>query len=145
MPSTGKTSRSDADILWAPPPDVREWSRIGRYLRWLEERRGLSFAGYDDLWRWSVTDLDGFWASIWEYFEVGPPVASGEVPSPVLVERAMPGARWFPTATLNYAAHLLREAGEDGAAAVLARSQARGPVHLTAGDLPGPAARARAG
>jgi acetoacetyl-CoA synthetase len=145
MRSTGKTSSDD--VLWAPPPDVREHSRIGHYLRWLEEHRGLTFADYHDLWEWSVTDLDAFWTTVWEYFEVGPPVtpASAPAPTPALAERAMPGARWFPTATLNYAAHMLREAGDDERLAVLARSQARGPVDLTAGELRRQVARARAG
>jgi acetoacetyl-CoA synthetase len=145
MPSTGKTSSSD--VLWAPPADVREHSRIGHYLRWLEERRGLSFAGYHDLWEWSVTDLDAFWTTVWEYFEVGPPVtaSSAPAPSPALAHRAMPGTRWFPTATVNYAAHMLREAGADERVAVLARSQTRGPVDLTAGELRRQVAGARAG
>ncbi|HEV7537050.1 MAG TPA: acetoacetate--CoA ligase, partial [Acidimicrobiia bacterium] len=128
------------DVLWSPPADVREHSRIGRYLLWLEQHRGLTFAGYDDLWEWSVTDLDAFWTTVWEYFDVGSPT-----PSPALAARAMPGARWFPTATVNYAAHMLREAGADGALAVLARSQTRGPVDLTAGQLRRQVARARAG
>jgi acetoacetyl-CoA synthetase len=148
MRSTGKISSSDAgDVLWEPPADVREHSRLGRYLRWLEERRGLTFAGYPDLWEWSVTELDAFWTTMWEYFDVGPPVvpASTPAPAPALAERAMPGARWFPTATLNYAAHMVREAGDDGAVAVLARSQTRGPVDLTAGDLRQQVAAARAG
>src|SRR5438105_5382221 len=131
MRSTGKTSSSDADpggrVLWAPPADVREHSRIGDYLRWLEEHRGLRFAGYPDLWEWSVTDLDAFWTTIWEYFDVGPPVVPSPTPAPApaLAERAMPGARWFPTARLNSAAHLLRDAGADDDVAVLARSQTR--------------------
>ena len=73
---------------------------------WLEEHRGLKFAGYSDLWEWSVTELDAFWTTIWEYFDVGTPV-----PQPALADRAMPGARWFPTARLNYAAHMLRPGG----------------------------------
>jgi acetoacetyl-CoA synthetase len=135
------------DVLWSPPADVRQHSRIGRYLRWLEEHRGLRFAGYHDLWEWSVTDLDAFWTTIWEYFEVGPPftAASAPAPAPALAERAMPGARWFPTARLNYAAQLLRGAGNDGDVAVLARSQTRGPVDLTAGELRRQVARARVG
>ncbi len=119
---------------------MRANSRLGDYLRWLEKHRGLTFGGYSDLWEWSVTDLDGFWTTIWEYFDVGSPV-----PAPALAERAMPGARWFPTARLNYAAHMLREAGEDEQVAVLARSQTRGPVDLTAGELRAQVARARAG
>ena len=67
------------DVLWTPPADVRERSRIGDYLRWLREHRGLDFADYDELWRWSVTDLDAFWRSIWDHFEVvahTPPTAT---------------------------------------------------------------------
>src|SRR5687767_2196571 len=135
------------DVLWAPPPDVRERSRLGHYLRWLEEHRGLTFADYGALWSWSVADLDAFWTTIWEYFEVGPPVTASSIPAPApaLAERSMPGARWFPAATLNYAAHMLREAGGDDDVAVLARSQTRGPVDLTAGELRRQVGACRAG
>src|SRR5438270_6021783 len=145
MRSTGKTSSSD--ILWAPPADVREHSRIGHYLRWLEEHRGLMFASYHDLWEWSVTDLDAFWTTIWEYFDVGPPVVPSSTPAPALPARTMPAARWFPPARRTYAPPMLREAGggSDDEVAVLARSQAREPVDLTAGELRRQAARARAG
>ena len=57
-------------VLWTPPADVRETTEIGRYLAWLERERGLAFADYESLWRWSVDDLDGFWSSIWEFFQV---------------------------------------------------------------------------
>ena len=134
------------DVLWVPPADVLEHSRIGHYLRWLEEHRSLTFPDYHALWEWSVTDLDAFWTTMWEYFRIGPPVtASSAPPAPALAERSMPGARWFPDATLNYAAHLLREAGDEEQVAVLGRSQARGPVDLTAGELRRQVARCRAG
>jgi acetoacetyl-CoA synthetase len=89
--------------MWAPSPERVERANLTRYLRWLRDRRGLSFGSYDELWRWSVDDLDGFWSSIWEFFEVG-----GPAPSPALGERQMPGARWFPGATLNHAELSLR-------------------------------------
>jgi len=38
---------------------------ITRYQDWLQEERNLSFENYDALWRWSTSDLDGFWDSIW--------------------------------------------------------------------------------
>ncbi|HJW62668.1 MAG TPA: hypothetical protein VJ849_04155, partial [Actinomycetes bacterium] len=57
--------------MWAPSPERVERANLTRYLRWLRDRRGLSFGSYDELWRWSVDDLDGFWTSIWEFFEVG--------------------------------------------------------------------------
>ncbi|MFG1762794.1 acetoacetate--CoA ligase [Micromonospora parva] len=120
------------DMLWAPPADVRERSRIGAYLRWLREHRGLDFADYDALWRWSTTDLDGFWRSIWDHFEV----IAHTPPTATLAQRGMPGARWFPGATLNYAENVLRMPGRaDDDPVVIAHSQTRPPVTLTAGEL----------
>ena len=76
---------------------------MARYLRWLKQTRGLEFGSYDALWQWSVTDLEGFWGSIWEFFGV-----RGRHPySRVLADRRMPGARWFEGARLNYAEHAL--------------------------------------
>ena len=68
---------------------------------------GLTFADYDALWRWSVTDLAGFWRSIWDYFDV----VAHTPPTATLADRRMPGARWFPGATLNYAENVLRMPG----------------------------------
>ncbi|MCG5468620.1 acetoacetate--CoA ligase [Micromonospora sp. LAH09] len=120
------------DMLWAPPADVREQSRIGAYLRWLREHRGLDFADYDALWRWSTTDLDGFWRSIWDHFEV----VAHTPPTATLAERGMPGARWFPGATLNYAENVLRMPGRgDDDPVVIAHGQTRPLVTLTAGEL----------
>ena len=84
--------RDDRGVLWTPPPDVRETTEIGRYLAWLERERGLTFAGYDELQRWSVDDLAGFWSSIWDFFEV-----KAHAPySTVLASDAMPGAVVVP-------------------------------------------------
>ena len=127
-------------VLWNPAPDVRERTRIGDYLRWLKETRSLDFADYDALWRWSVTELEAFWESVWAYFGVLSPTP----PTAVLAERRMPGARWFPGATLNYAEHALRQAGEGPA--IYARSQTRtGDVTLTGTDLADQVASAAAG
>ncbi|MEU2612782.1 acetoacetate--CoA ligase [Micromonospora sp. NPDC007271] len=120
------------DVLWTPPADVRERSRIGDYLRWLAEHRGLEFADYDALWRWSVTDLDAFWRSIWDYFDV----VAHTPPTGTLADRGMPGARWFPGATLNYAENVLRMPGRaDDDPVVIAYGQTRAPETLTAAEL----------
>ncbi|MEV7229424.1 acetoacetate--CoA ligase [Polymorphospora sp. NPDC051019] len=130
------------EILWTPRADVREHTRIGDYLRWLGERRGLDFADYDELWRWSVTDLDAFWRSIWDYFEV----IAHTAPTATIEDPAMPGTRWFPGATLNYAEHVLRMPGlADDAPVVVAHSQTRAPVTLTAAQLRERVRRVRAG
>lgn len=80
--------------------------RIKLYQDWLARERGLEFADYDELWRWSTTELSAFWQSIWDHFQV-------ESPTParcVLEAPVMPSAVWFPGAQVNYARHLLRHA-----------------------------------
>jgi acetoacetyl-CoA synthetase len=88
--------------------------QIRHYQNWLQATRGLSFDNYDALWRWSVTDLDGFWQSIWDYFEVQSPTPH----TAVLGRRSMPGAEWFPGAQGNYAQQVFRHAAAAGAAGV---------------------------
>ena len=73
--------------------------QIRLYQDWLKRSRGLAFDSYDALWRWSVTDLDAFWASIWEYGGMQSPTPY----SAVLAEERMPGARWFEGAQVNFA------------------------------------------
>ena len=78
--------------------------QIRLYQNWLREQRGLSFERYDDLWRWSVTDLDAFWRSIWDYFDLQSPTPF----TAVLARNTMPGAAWFPGAQVNYAQQVFR-------------------------------------
>lgn len=81
-------------------------SQLHRYQDWLRDTRGLEFDDYDALWRWSVTDLDAFWQSIWEHEGLQSPTPH----SGVLAEDRMPHARWFPGAQVNYATQVLRHA-----------------------------------
>lgn len=128
------------DVLWRPPADVLETSRVGQFAAWLREQRGLDLRDHEALWRWSVEDLDGFWSAIWEFFGV---LDHGTCTG-VLPDRAMPGCRWFPGSLLNYAEHALRGAGApDSEVAVLARSQTRPDLELTWGELRQQVARAR--
>ncbi|MBB6093466.1 acetoacetyl-CoA synthetase [Povalibacter uvarum] len=96
--------------LWRPD-DVRIGrAGITRYRRWLKQRYRLEFADYDALWRWSVTEIEEFWRSVWEFGGV----ISHEPYTQVLDARRMPGAKWFQGATLNYAEHALRHAQLEG-------------------------------
>ena len=132
----------DPEILWRPPADVLERSRVGRYLAWLDDTRGRRFASYDELWRWSVDDLEGFWGSVWEHFAI----QSADGYERVIGDRQMPGAEWFPGARLNYAEHALRlRERSEADVVVLARSQTRPPMTLTARELRDGVSRARAG
>ncbi len=94
----------EGDLLWTPGPERVDRANITAFTRWLAAGRGLEFGDYGSLWRWSVTDLDGFWQAVWDYCGVRASVP----PTAVLGNRAMPGAEWFPGATLNYAEHVLR-------------------------------------
>lgn len=78
--------------------------QIRLYQNWLRDTRGLSFDSYDALWRWSTTDLDAFWQSVWEYSEMQSPTPH----MAVLADRRMPGAKWFEGAQANYAREVLR-------------------------------------
>jgi acetoacetyl-CoA synthetase len=116
--------------LWEPAADLVERSRLTEFMRWLEAERGLRFDGYSELWQWSVDDLDGFWSAIWEFFDVQ---ADGE-PEPVLASREMPGAKWFPNTSLNYAEHVF--AGkDDGEVAILHSSELRELGEIRWGEL----------
>lgn len=98
------TATREGEWLWSPRADFAAQSRLAHYLRWLGETRGLVFADYEALRRWSVTEIEAFWASIWEYFDV----QSSTPYDRVLNARTMPGARWFEGSHVNYAEHLLR-------------------------------------
>ncbi len=90
-------------ILWTPSAARSNNSRLAAYQGWLAEHHGLRFDSYNDLWEWSVTDLDAFWQSICDFFDI-------EFSSPasaVLAKRSMPGAEWFPGAKLNWAEYIL--------------------------------------
>lgn len=109
-----------ADPLWTPSESDIARARITDFARWAGEKHGRSFDGYDDLWHWSISDLEGFWSSIAEYFDV----RFGSPPDRILADASMPGAEWFTGATLNYAEHALRRRGSE--AAILSRSQTTG-------------------
>ncbi|MEX2047119.1 MAG: acetoacetate--CoA ligase [Chloroflexota bacterium] len=111
--------------MWRPTAETVARANITRYLEWLARARGLRFTTYQELWGWSVTDLDAFWASIWEFFRV----RSSRRHERVLARDTMPGATWFPGAELSYAEHGL--ARRDDHPALIARSETRGLEHTT--------------
>jgi acetoacetyl-CoA synthetase len=108
--------------LWEPPAEMVERAVMTRYMR------AHGHGSYDELWRWSVDDLDGFWGSIWEFFGV-----EGSHDR-VLASAEMPGATWFPGAELSYPEHLFR--GKDPAAvAIIHASELREQAEVTWGEL----------
>jgi acetoacetyl-CoA synthetase len=125
------------EILWRPPLDGT--SALERFAAGTPVGAGADYAA---LWEWSVTDLDAFWLAVWRWFA---PPSDGE-PAAALADDAMPGARWFPEVRLSYAEAVLRMPGRaDDDVVVVARSETRPEIRLTAAGLRDLVARVRAG
>ncbi|MDQ6643996.1 MAG: acetoacetate--CoA ligase [Chloroflexota bacterium] len=116
--------------LWEAGEDVKRAANITRYMQWLTREKGLNFQTRDDLWQWSVDHLEDFWASLWEYFHI----QASSPYSAVLLERKMPGAKWFSGATLNYAEHVFRNA-TTSRPALLFRSERHAMVEVSWSEL----------
>ncbi|MGE5292115.1 MAG: acetoacetate--CoA ligase [Micromonosporaceae bacterium] len=101
----------EGDLLWTPSPGQVADANLTAFQAWLARERGKSFDSYDAMWRWSVDDLEGFWQAVWDYAGL----RSSAPHTRVLASRAMPGAKWFPGALLNYAENVLarERPGED--------------------------------
>jgi acetoacetyl-CoA synthetase len=137
---------SEQAPLWEPSREDRDRAELTRFMRWLGERHGRQFADYDELWRWSVEELEQFWAGVWEFFGV----RASRPYRQVLDARRMPGARWFDQAELNYAENMLthRRSGtgrDRDQIAVLHASELRDLDELSWGELSEQVAAAAAG
>jgi len=124
-----------SEIVWQPASADVENANITRFARAV----GVS-GSYDELWRWSTEDLEGFWGAVVDQFGI----QFHEQPTQVLTDRSMPGARWFPGATLNYAEHVFA-AKNDDAIAIQHASELRPLGEWTWGDLRRETARIRTG
>jgi acetoacetyl-CoA synthetase len=95
---------AEGELLWEPSEAVIKSANITRYLQWLSREKGLRFAGYEELWDWSVQHLEEFWESLWDFYGI-----KASTPyRAVLSTRSMPGASWFEGAQLNYTEHVFR-------------------------------------
>jgi acetoacetyl-CoA synthetase len=134
------SSGDPQQAMWTPPVEMMENTEMARFMSWVEGRHGRAFSGYEELWQWSVDQLEEFWADIWEFCEV---VASTPYER-VLGSHEMPGTAWFQGAELNYAENLL--AGHDAAeTAVLHSSELRELAELSWGELNASVAQAAEG
>lgn len=131
-------SPAEGALLWEPSCERKARARMTHFMRFVEHEHGATFAGYDELWRWSVEHLGQFWRTLADYFGVG---LEGEG-EPALVG-TLPDAHWFPAARLNYAELLLRRRDEHVALLALAEDGSR--RSLSYAELCDQVARARAG
>jgi len=120
----------EREVLWTPTPDRIAAANLTRYQAWLAAEHGVQTEDYTALWRWSVDELEQFWATIVEFYDL-----RFDVPgSRVLGRREMPGAEWFPGAQISYAAHIFRDRDPD-ALAVQHASELRDVSAWTWGEL----------
>ncbi len=121
-------------LLWQPSRQRIENSRLTHFIDWLASHREQPFRTYDELWQWSVDDLEGFWSSVWQYFDI----QSSQPCQEILSTHAMPGAQWFRGSRLNFAEQLFRfntDEGSAGKPAIVAESESRAPVTLSWREL----------
>ncbi|MCF1596079.1 acetoacetate--CoA ligase [Streptomyces muensis] len=114
------------DPFFTPAPKTAASSRIADFARHV----GVDGTDYVALHHWSVTRLEDFWGAVWEYFDVDAETSYEQV----LAEEVMPGARWFPGATLNYAHHALRNLAADDVA-IIALDETGAGYEVTGGRL----------
>jgi acetoacetyl-CoA synthetase len=124
---------NEGELLWTPDPATAAASTVSRFMRWHAAERGRSFGSYEELRQWSVTDLEGFWGAVWEFFGV----ESAQPYERVLSARTMPGARWFEGSRVNYAEHMLRHerVAAPGEAALVHSSELRPLAVMTWHEL----------
>ena len=133
----------EPELLWQPDPAQVAGTRMAAFRQWLDDERGVRLADYEALWRWSTGSIEDFWGALAEFLGV----IFHDQPERVLEERKMPGARWFPGATLNYAEHALADGpgkGDDDLALVFEREDSH-REQLTYGELRKQVASVRAG
>jgi acetoacetyl-CoA synthetase len=134
------TTRREPPVLWEPDESFVQRARMREYGDWLSAYHGVDVSSYDELWRWSIGDIEGFWSSIAEFFGV----RFHDAPQAVLERAEMPGARWFAGATLSYPEHIF--AGrDDDAVAIRHASELRPLGALTWAQLRSQTARIQAG
>src|SRR5699024_7128232 len=120
----------EGTLLWEPTESWVKDSNIYQYMRWLKKHKQLHFTNYDDLWQWSVDELETFWESIWEYFDI----QSNKPYKTILTSHEMPGAKWFPEATINYTEHIFQNRDAEKLAIIHA-SEDRETTEITWGEL----------
>ena len=122
---------NEGDLLWSPNNEFVQNSNVSKYIQWLREKGIADCADYGALWRWSVEDIEGFWASLWDYFEI---ISDTPYDKVVDSQEMKPGNRWFVGSKVNLAEHILRNE-RPGEAAMFFLSETRPLGHMNWDEL----------
>ena len=101
-------SITEGTLLWEPSESLKSGANITQYISWLKQEKGLDFDDYHALWQWSVTNIEDFWGTLWDFYEI-----KASKPYTKVLEGKMPAAKWFLGSELNYVEHVFRRANND--------------------------------
>ena len=96
--------------LWTPGPDRVASSQVMAFMAEANRRHGSSLKNYRELHAWSVAHPDAFWNLVWDFCGI-----QGDKGARLMDGDAMPGAKFFPDARLNFAENLLAHPGKGDA------------------------------
>ena len=90
--------------IWKPSAERIHHSNMSAFMRYAEEILNKPISNYNDLYNWSVTEIEEFWKSVW----ITAGVIHSKKYSAVLSGEKMTGVKWFAGAELNFAENLLK-------------------------------------
>ena len=122
---------TEGELLWTPSDELVENSNIAKYIDWLRAKNIAELADYQQLWQWSVDNVEAFWASLWDYFEIISDTPYEQVTDSLEMK---PGNRWFTGSRVNLAEHILRNE-KAGCAALYHMSETRPQAEMTWDEL----------
>lgn len=93
---------TEGSLLWHTTPDVIENANLTQYMQWLAQNRNVTCSNYPELWQWSVDNIEEFWSSIWDYFDLKCSTPATQI----LGKHMMPGAEWFVGMEMNWAENI---------------------------------------
>ncbi|WP_404457347.1 acetoacetate--CoA ligase [Oceanobacillus kapialis] len=120
----------EGTLLWEPREELKQKAAVTAYMNWLRTEKKLNFQDYHSLWKWSTDEIESFWESLWDYFQI-----KSSIPyKSILSSRNMPGAKWFTGAAINYTEHIFNQRDKE-AIAIIHASETRPTSSITWGEL----------
>jgi acetoacetyl-CoA synthetase len=116
--------------LWTPSEERIKQANVTRFIGFVNEKHGLKIDSYDELYEWSIENIQDFWEVMWEFAEIK---ASRRYDMVVDDLSRFPGAKWFTGAKLNFAENLLRY--RDDHTAFIFREETQKSARITYAEL----------
>jgi acetoacetyl-CoA synthetase len=116
--------------LWTPSEEMIRNANLTRFIEYVNGKHGKKFKTYPELYQWSIEDIPGFWARLWEFVDIK---ASRGYTQVVDDLKKFPGANWFIGARLNFAENLLRY--RDDRLALIFRGETKKSARMTYREL----------